>query len=174
MKKIFASIALVGALGVGGVLVAGSFNEEEEKTGSTSEVVSTENITVENNEKSTNLEVPTERTVELAAGAEYPWQGAFSNEIKNWIEQDETVYLMSDLPAFEEAIYGMIDIDIMQNEADPVKVKESINIVVQQLSQYGTEEYFNKLSEVGELIGAMNYDEAKAEIEEAKQIRTQE
>jgi hypothetical protein len=162
LKKIITSLALISCLGIGGVLVSGSFGEGEIKTTSKNEVVQT------------NTEAPIERTIELAAGAEYPWEGALVDEIDGWLNDGETVYLISDLTAFEEVLPKMIDIDIVQNKGDVEIFKRSIEQVNTQLSQYGLEEYFNKLSEAVDLVVAGNYEEAKVKIEEAKQLRTQE
>jgi hypothetical protein len=166
MKKVAIGAALVAVLGIGGTFAVVSVNEEQKNE------VTSKSVKVAS-EETKQMTIPTERTVELAAGATYPWQGASVGEVDRWIAQGEIVYLFSDLEAFEEAFVSIIDLDIAKNGANPAILKQRTDQIVKQLSPYKPEmkEYWDVLTEAGDLGSSGDYEAAKAKIEEAKQLR---
>ncbi|MGR2746487.1 hypothetical protein [Bacillus sp. N6] len=118
-------------------------------------------------------EIPTKRTIELPPGATYPWQGTMIEEANKHIDKGEIVYLMSDLEPYEKAIVSTIDLDIIKNGGDPQVSKMRTDQLVKQLKPLDPKmnNYFDKLTEVGNLVATKDYDGAKAKIEEAKKLR---
>lgn len=163
MKKIGIGIALATVLGIGGVLTVANVNDEPK----------TETVT--GTETPVQQEIPTERTVELAAGANYPWEGLLANEAGELVDKGETVYLLSDLEPFEEAFIRSVDIDLIANGQEPGTLKQYTDQLVKQLSPYkpDMQPYWDALTEAGNLTVQGQYDEAKAKIEEAKTLRAE-
>ncbi|MDA1772732.1 hypothetical protein PDJ95_15260 [Bacillus cereus] len=163
MRKL--SLVLALALGVSSLTACA----DTEKT-TKSETKQTSSDTKKTSE---SKKVPTERTVKLAAGAKYPWQGLMIDEANKLIDKGEVVYLMSDLEPYEKALVQSIDQDLIKNGGDPARTKNRVDQVVKQLEPLKPEmkDYFNKLTEVGNSIASKDYDGAKTKIEEAKKLR---
>lgn len=133
--------------------------------------------------KTMATEVIEERTVELEGNL--PWEFAGPDLITEWIDKGETVYLWTDTEPFETLILGTIDFtpNTGARNEDPVAMKkeayESINdyinsFVYEMSKRYpNKQEYFDKLSEAGELLVAGDGETAKAKIEEAKSLRAE-
>ncbi|KXY75881.1 hypothetical protein MKY89_30180 [Bacillus sp. FSL W7-1294] len=164
MKKRL-SLILAVALGIGSLTACG----DTEKTTKTETKQASSDV-----KKTTETkEIPTKRTVELAPGAKYPWQGAGIEEAEKWHNEGKIVYLMSDLEAYEKAFVDTIDIDIIKNNGNPIRSKQRTDQIVKMLSPLdpNMKNYFDKLTEAGNLVAAKDYDNAKTKIEEAKKLR---
>ncbi|MBJ9983594.1 hypothetical protein IBT50_25630 [Bacillus sp. S70] len=164
MKKRL-SLILAIALGIGSLTACG----DSEKTTKTE----TKQASADVKKTSETKEIPTKRTIELPPGSTYPWQGTMIEEANKHIDKGEIVYLMSDLEPYEKAIVSTIDLDILKNGGDPQVSKMRTDQLVKQLKPLDPKmnDYFDKLTEVGNLVAAKDYDGAKAKIEEAKKLR---
>lgn len=164
MKKRFSLIIAI-ALGLGSLTACG----DTEKTAKTE----TKQASADTKSTAKTKKIPTERTVTLEPGAEYPWEGAFPEQVNKWIDQGETVYLYSDLEHFEKAFVNIIDLDIIKNRANPQVIKQRTDEIAKQLKPLKPDmkDYFDKLTDAGNTAANGDYDSAKTKIEEAKKLR---
>lgn len=174
MKKVLATIAGVAVLGLGGVLVLGQQSEEENTE---SPKVSAETASEE--EVKEVVEIPTQRTVEETS----PWQ-TDNNLIRQWHEEGEVVFLLSDAEQVENRMVDVASIDPDAEEfvnapVDKTTITqtaaETLGLYIEEVSGYvDNDPYFTKLEEVRQAMENENYGVVSSLIEEAKTLRESE
>lgn len=176
MKKLLASIALIGVLGAGGILVYSSTNDNPEKK-KEEEVNSASANTAEEETVIEIPEAPTERTVDT--NGDVPWNYFTAEQIVEKQNAGDVVYLFSDAEAIEK-----YTLDLAQNpdttpyDKDTLSTSwtKQISAFVNGVSEYYPDkvEYFAKIEEAKNAMANFNYDEVPTLIEEAKTLRESE
>ncbi|ALX47126.1 hypothetical protein AOX59_18945 [Lentibacillus amyloliquefaciens] len=165
MKKLIASLATVGVIGIGGVFAMSQTSGEPKQEIETASV----------NETEETKEIPTARTVDT--GPNMPWEHFATELIKEHQNKGETVYLWSDAKALEDSIIETIDFPIHEDSSTTregllVTKAKYLNLFINEVSQYVDKpDYFDKMQEVKTALNNVESDKAKNLISEAKQIR---
>lgn len=134
--------------------------------------------------KEAKVDAPTKRDIDM--NDNYPWQWAFPQKLKEFIDNGKIVYLWSDAPALEEQNMHAITSEPIKSDARNAKdPKEQKQEELQSMSEYtkvfvyemkkeniGHTEYLDQLSRVSDLMASGNLNEAKSTLDQAKQIRT--
>jgi hypothetical protein len=170
LKKIITSFALVGTLGIGGILTYSMIGEDTPKESSTDNKVSAANEAKE----AVAVEVPKERTVNTNGDA--PWKYMSTDQIKNAQDKGEVVYLFSDVEGIEAQIQNLV---ITEN-TEPYSKEDlaegwanELSVFIEGVEKYHLDKksYFDKLREVQTALSTHNYESTDKLIKEAKTLR---
>jgi hypothetical protein len=172
LNKVISSIALVGVLGIGGIVtfsIAGD-SEKPQKIEEPSKQVTAES----NDEEVVEISVPTERTVET--NGDVPWNYMTSEQIIAKQEAGEIVYLFSDAQSVEEYTLSLAnnpDTTPYNKEDLADSWSGQIDAFIQGVKEYYPNEldYFMKLEEVKNAMSAYEYEKVAKLIEEASALR---
>jgi hypothetical protein len=172
MKKSLVSLALVGSLGIGGILTY-SMVEGEEKVKEES-VQSVSASSDDSIKEVVSVKAPTERTVDT--NGEVPWNYMSAEQIEASQENGEVVYLFSDAEALEQ-----YSIDLSKNPDTTPYDKDTLatswaNHMTAFLNGVKEDhpdklDYFMKIEEAKNAMAAFDYDNVPGLIEEAKSLR---
>jgi hypothetical protein len=170
LKKLIATIAMVGTLGIGGILTYSMIGEEPESK-TESEVSATSE---ETKEEATVVVAPTERTVDT--NGDVPWNYMTADQIKSAQDSGEVVYLFSDAEAVETYTVELAkNPDTTPYDKDTLATSWSSQLeafLEGVKDSYPDQlDYFMKIEEVKVAMAAFNYDQVVLLIEEAKALR---
>jgi hypothetical protein len=171
MKKAITSLALVGALGIGGILTYSMSGDQGE-----TKQESSENVQATRNEVKEVVEVkaPTERTVET--NGDVPWNYMSAEQITAKQNNGEVVYLFSDAGALESYTTQLAsNPDTTPYDKDTLATSWSnqMGAFLNGVKEYHPDQldYFMKIEEAKNAMGAFEYDKVPGLIEEAKALR---
>lgn len=171
MKKLIASFALVGTLGIGGILTYSMIGEEAPKESTTDDKVS---ATSEETEEVVAVEAPTERTFDT--NGEYPWYYMTPEQIVEEQNKGEIVYLFSDAEELEKYTRDLAA-NPVNEPYDKEKLADSwvkyMDPFIQGVQDYYPNklDYFMKLEEAKNALDAYKYEEVVSLIDEASTLR---
>jgi hypothetical protein len=173
MKKAIASLALVGALGVGGILTYSMTGSQ----GETKQEVPSENVQATSSEVKEVVDVPnspTERTVNT--NGDVPWNYMSAEQIETSQSSGEIVYLWSDAEAIEEYTIQLANNpDTTPYDKDTLATSWSNHMVafLNGVKDYHPDQldYFMKIEEAKSAMASFDYNKVPGLIEEAKSLR---
>jgi hypothetical protein len=173
LKKLIASFALVGTLGIGGILTYSMIGEDAPKENISDSKVKSANSS--EGAEEVDVEVaPTERSVDTNGDA--PWKYMSTEQIKAAQDNGEIVYLFSDAKGIETEIQNLVRAENTEPYSKEDLVEgwaNEISVFIEGVEEYHLDKkaYFDKLEELQTALSTFNYEAADKLIDEAKTLR---